>query len=530
MLNNERTGLLANDPSLRLERWWIRYGIAVVGVALACALRVLLIPLWGRTFVPFIFFFPVIAVTAWFCRLDPALLAIALSTVAASFFFLDPNQGQTLMDPGVLLAMFAFVAVSLAIAGAIEAMHRANARASQELAERKRAETEVARLNGELQSRVSELQTILNVLPLGIALAEDPACKRITVNPYLGELLGIPPGANTSLQAIPGHTACYADHRNGRPLAPEEMPMHIACRGKEVRDFELDLVRVGQSTRRLLCSARPLFDEQGRIRGAVGAFLDITHRKQVEEALREAKEELGRANQDLERKVQARTAHLNETIRSLERICYNIAHDLRGPNRTMQGFAEVLMTEYASSLDPTAREYLSRIANAAARNDSLILDLLAYGRLGHVELPCSRQSLRTQISAVIEKLAGDVAACNAKVQVREPLPDVWANPVALEQALANLFSNAVKFVNPGVRPEVTIWAEEADSRIRVCVQDNGIGIPPIHHEKIFGLFERLHSESDFPGTGIGHRSKIDRTDGRARGSGFGPRQRQPFLV
>jgi signal transduction histidine kinase len=421
------------------------------------------------------------------------------------------------MHPGVLLGLFAFVVVSLAIAGAIEAMHRANAHASEEIAERTRAEAEIARLNRELQSRVTELQTILNVLPLGIALAEDPACKRISANPYLNQLLGIPQGANAALQAIPGHTACYADHQDGRELPPEELPMQIACRGKEVRELELDLVRAGQSTRRLLCSARPVFDDQGRIRGAVGAFLDITHRKQVEEALRDAKEELGRANQDLERKVHARTAHLNETIRSLERICYNIAHDLRGPNRTMQGFAEVLMTEYASSLEPAAREYLSRIANAAERNDSLILDLLAYGRLGHVDLPCSRQSLRTQISGVVEKLAGDVAACNAKVSIREPLPDVWANPVALEQALANLFSNAVKFVTRGVRPEVTIWAEEADSRVRVCVQDNGIGIPSIHHEKIFGLFERLHSESDFPGTGIGLaivQKSIERMGGR----------------
>lgn len=231
--------------------------------------------------------------------------------------------------------------------------------------------------------------------------------------------------------------------------------------------------------------------------------------------LREAKAQLARANEDLEKTVQERTAHLNESIRSLERICYNIAHDLRAPNRTMQGFAQALLTDYGESFEGTAKDYLQRIASAAARNDVLIRDLLAYGRLGHIELPCSRENLKTHVESVLRQLAEDIASRKASIKLQEPLPDVWANPTALDQIFANLVTNALKFVAKGVRPQVTIWAVPSPSHVRVFVQDNGIGIPAEHQQKIFGLFERL--QASYPGTGIGlaivHKS-VERMGGK----------------
>ncbi len=225
--------------------------------------------------------------------------------------------------------------------------------------------------------------------------------------------------------------------------------------------------------------------------------------KRANDALQTAKEELARINLGLESTVQERTKHLNETIRSLETVCYNIAHDLRAPNRAIAGFAQALLAEQGAALDETGRSCLLRIAAAAQRSDALTLDLLAYGRLGHAELPCANLRLSTHVQTVIEKLGAEIAATRASVEVAETLPQVWANPVALEQVLTNLLSNALKFVDNGIPPRVKISAEEHGEHCRVLIQDNGIGISPEHQQAIFGVFQRLHPSEKFAGSGIG---------------------------
>jgi len=230
---------------------------------------------------------------------------------------------------------------------------------------------------------------------------------------------------------------------------------------------------------------------------------EMTERTTSEQQLKSVQCLLEAHALDLEAQVAERTAQLQAAKKSIETLCYSIAHDLRAPNRSMQGFAELLLAEHAHALNATGHEYLRRIAAAAVRNDCLILDMLAYGRLGHTALPCGEHSLETSLQTVLQSQSGDITAKKAVIQIKSPLPAVHANPTALEDALGRLLSNALKFMASGVTPEVTIWAEERGESIRVCVQDNGVGIPSEHHEKIFSIFERLHSSEAFPGTGMG---------------------------
>jgi PAS domain S-box-containing protein len=162
--------------------------------------------------------------------------------------------------------------------------------------DQKQAEEEIGRLNRELQSRVDELQAILDIVPVGICIAPDPECRRIAHNPYMSEALGVPVWKNASLSAPADERPDnFRVYRDGKEVPPDQLPMRVACTGVEVRDDEIDVVRSDGGTPKLLCHARPLRDATGRVRGSVGAFLDITSRRRIEEALRRSEEQFRRA-------------------------------------------------------------------------------------------------------------------------------------------------------------------------------------------------------------------------------------------
>ena len=152
---------------------------------------------------------------------------------------------------------------------------RAALSALREVSDPRSAIANVARLNRDLHASIEELETVLSMVPLGIAIAHDPECRRITVNRYMSDLIAVPLEQNASLATSFGRSA-YAFYRAGKKVPLAELPLRRACRGTEVADVELDLVRKGAPSRRLLCFARPLFDQQGKVRGSVGAFVDVT--------------------------------------------------------------------------------------------------------------------------------------------------------------------------------------------------------------------------------------------------------------
>ncbi|RCJ34783.1 hypothetical protein A6770_17160 [Nostoc minutum NIES-26] len=218
------------------------------------------------------------------------------------------------------------------------------------------------------------------------------------------------------------------------------------------------------------------------------------------------------ANQ-LEQRVTERTAALVEANNELEAFGYSVSHDLRAPLRSMQGLAQALQEDYSDLLDSDGQEYIERIIASAERMDGLIQDLLNYSRLSRAEMKLRILNLTEIVTEATSQLE-TLRSRQAQITIEQPLPEVIGHRTTLIQVLINLLSNAIKFVPANKQPQVRVWAEvgrgaegqelyPSSSRIRLWVEDNGIGIAPEHQEQIFNVFERLHGEESYPGSGIG---------------------------
>jgi PAS domain S-box-containing protein len=262
-------------------------------------------------------------------------------------------------------------------------------------------------------------------------------------------------------------------------------------------------------------SASAQRDPAGQLQYGIAVVSDITDQKEAEAALSRAHEQLAAHARELDALVERRTAELRDVAQQLETFSYSIVHDLRAPLRSMQSFASLLEEDQGARLTESGRDYLRRIIRAAGRMDGLITEVLAYSRVARRDAPVGAVDLDQLVSEMIEAYPQfqDHAAA---IRIERPLAVVRGNPALLTQVLSNLIGNALKFVPPGRPPRVTLRSERSGGRVRVWVQDQGIGIPPEHQQKLFGVFQRLHTSSEYPGTGLGLatvKKAIERMDG-----------------
>lgn len=326
----------------------------------------------------------------------------------------------------------------------------------------------------------------------GILLVNPRSRKIVDVNPFLVGFLGYPREELIGKELFEiglladeaASQAAFRELQSSGLIRYEDLPLKT----KEGRTAEVEFVS-------------NLYEE-GDQQIIQCNIRDITARKRLEAAGRAADLTLGQRATELERQVKDRTRELQFAQLELETLIHSIAHDLRAPVRTMQGFSQLLVQRHATALNQEGREFTRFIDSAAQTLDSLLADLLEFSRISRQAMHLVALPLATMIEGALSDCAAVLRERHVCVERAISQPMVLAHAATLRQVLVNLIENAVKFNSASV-PILRFRTEAKPGDIlRLWVEDNGIGIPVESQQRIYQVFQRLHTTA-YPGTGIG---------------------------
>jgi PAS domain S-box-containing protein len=338
-----------------------------------------------------------------------------------------------------------------------------------------------------------QLQVVMENMGEGLVIS-DLTGQLLQWNPAALKMYGISAATDVLLQIKNLAQMYELSTIEGTVVPVNEWPSTRILRGERLHDLELRVRRFDTDWERIF-SYSGAISHYGNDQGL--AFLtiqDITERKNVEAALRDAKT-------NLEREVSERTGQLLAKSKELENFCYSVSHDLRAPLRGIDGYSRLLLEDYYEQLDEEGRGFLRNVRAATKHMTDLIEDLLAYSRLERRGASTTPIELSSFVSDLLDRChAGSKNVC---LTVEVGNCHVSVDPEGLAIALRNLIDNAIKFSLYSPAPAIEIRAHAADSRCVLSIRDNGIGFDMRFYDKIFEIFQRLHRAEEYPGTGIG---------------------------
>jgi PAS domain S-box-containing protein len=369
-----------------------------------------------------------------------------------------------------------------------------------DITERKRSEDELARQAEELlhsrqdlERQTLMLQSVLESTVEGLVAADEQG-KFIIWNPAAERIVGLG-AANLSPEEWSAHYGAYLPDKI-TPFPSEQNPLLRAIRG-EVSSAEI-FFRNPELHNEVWIESNgsPLRDRSGVVRGGVIAFRDITQKKAAELEIREL-------NEHLEQRIAERTAQLEAANHDLDAFTYSVSHDLRAPLRHITGFSQLLSKNFGSTMEPEARDYLQLIENGARHMDLLICGLLDLAKLGQHPLQRSLTELNPIIDRVILVLRPECEGRDVEWRIAR-LPAIECDPILMGQVFQNLLSNALKY--SGRRPKAVIEIDSIQQEGKppvIFVRDNGAGFSMQYADKLFGVFQRMHTDAEFEGIGVG---------------------------
>jgi PAS domain S-box-containing protein len=367
---------------------------------------------------------------------------------------------------------------------------------AREVAERTRAEDALRKSHDLLKATFASLSDAVFII--------DVETIVVDCNPAVFQIFGYHP------DEILGKRTAFL-HVDASTVAEFRWQLDTAVQAEgRLENFEFRMKRKDGTIFATEHSVLPLNDGAGQRFGWVSVVRDITERKQAEAEVR-------RLNEELEQRVQERTAQLEAANKELEAFSYSVSHDLRAPLRAVMGFSSILQKDYAAALPPEAAHLLGSVHTGAYRMGQLIDDLLRFSRL-------SRQSLRKQrvlstalVHQALQTLSQEQEGRQVDIQVAE-LPPCEGDPGLLLQVWLNLLSNALKYTRQRYMARIEVnWLVNDKGETVYYVKDNGVGFDMLYADKLFGVFQRLHNSKEFEGTGVGlalTQSIINRHGGR----------------
>ena len=289
-------------------------------------------------------------------------------------------------------------------------------------------------------------------------------------------------GKNISLLIPPG-------------LMEEEKGIQEKIRKSEsVAHYETQRVKKNGELIYVSLTVSPIKDASGKIIGASKILRDMTDRKEAENLIKEL-------NENLEVRVQERTAELSEANKALEAFSSTVSHDLRAPVRAINSFVKIIKVEHGASLNPDLAELFRFIEDSGKRMSAIIDDLLKLAKYGKEKLKLEPVDMTALVSGVWANISRTTQH-KAMLKLAE-LPEVIVDMSMMQQVVVNLLTNAIKYSSKKDNPVITIWCEQGTGSNTFYFQDNGAGFDMEHYEKLFGAFQRLHTAQEFEGTGVG---------------------------
>jgi PAS domain S-box-containing protein len=309
---------------------------------------------------------------------------------------------------------------------------------------------------------------------------------------------------NTGAERIYGYSASEAIGKNISILIPPDMPnetpeiLQRIGRGERIAHYETVRMRKDGSRVYVSMSLSPISDEDGKITGASSLARDITDRKLAEDALKRTAEELDRSNKDL------------------EQFAYVASHDMQEPLRTITGYLQLFKNRYRGQIDDKADKYIGYAVEGAERMSTLIRDLLSYSRINTRGEELRPTDSEKSLEFALKNLQSAIEQSGAAV-THDTLPVVDADKTQLTQLFQNLIGNAIKYRSPERPAHIHVSARSENGSWLFDIRDNGIGFEQQYEDKMFLIFQRLHSRNKYPGTGIGLaicKRIVDRHGGR----------------